>query len=176
MLLRAVWIASLLILANVATVQADPTIENITKRYQQKCEEIAASAEWADDDLDTEVTGITRENVYDLKLTPDGKTGTVIYENFGCSDLMGAPWCGSGGCSFRVIVDGMTFDGFGFPPFSVTGHGHTFILFPERHYACETSEGEDTGKPCFGVAVWNEQRQAFVSREVQLKRRVSDDQ
>jgi hypothetical protein len=173
MLLRAAWIASLLCLVNMAVVHAGPALDDLKSRYQQKCEDIAAGAEWADDGLDTEVTGITRENVYDLKLTSDGKTGTVIYEAFGCRNLIGAPWCGSGGCSFFIIVDGITFQGFGGRPFSIAGHDRTFVLIPKRHYACEASDG-GPGSACFALVVWDERLSTFSGRDNPLKVKASN--
>jgi hypothetical protein len=164
MLLRAAWIASLLSLANIAPLHADPVLDDLKNRYQQECDELAANSSYGDADTETKIAGFSR-SVYELRLTSAGKTGTVVYKNFACGDL--GVWCGSGGCQFDIIVDGQTFQGFGGRPFSITGHDRTFVLIPKRYWICETSDPEPANSthPCYAAAVWNEQLKTFVSRD-----------
>jgi hypothetical protein len=63
----------------------------------------------ADDDLDAPLQGqltLAEDAVYEIELTPDGMTGTVVYNEFHWTN-MGYAWCGTGGCGFHIIVDGV---------------------------------------------------------------------
>ncbi len=149
--------------------QADSMIDFIIQNFQNRCDAIQAQYRGVDDDLDAPLRGtltLPDDAVYDLQLTPDGKTGTVLYNDFSCTNI-GRGWCGTGGCGFHIIVDGVAFDRMGgFRPFSVTADGTTFIMMPIHGGGCETSEGV-TGagvNSCYVVATWDEDAQTFRSK------------
>jgi hypothetical protein len=83
---------------------------------------------------------------------------------------VGYPWCGSGGCGFYIIVDGITYvrEG-GFNPTSVTfeygSEQETVVLFAVHGIGCENKEGRSGAgsDPCYSSVVWSEERQSFYS-------------
>lgn len=153
----------------VQPVQADPMVDFIIDQFQEQCDAGQADFRGIDDDLDAPLTGtltLSADSIYDLQLTADGVMGKVVYNNFRCTN-MGYAWCGSGGCGFHIIVDGVAFyrQG-GFRPQSVTAGDETFILIPIHGGGCVTSVGSSGAgaDPCFVVATWDERAQTFRSK------------
>ena len=87
------------------------------------------------------ILSLDLENLYEIQLTPEGKTATVLYSEFRCRNA-GAGWCGSGGCSFHIISDGQIFDGRGGKPYSVKANDTTLIIVPAHGSECVNSDGE----------------------------------
>ena len=153
----------------VQPAQADPMVDFIIDQFQEQCDAGQADFRGIDDDLDAPLTGtltLSADSIYDLQLTADGVMGKVVYNNFRCTN-MGYAWCGSGGCGFHIIVDGVAFyrQG-GFRPQSVTAGDETFILIPIHGGGCVTSVGSSGAgaDPCFVVATWDERAQTFRSK------------
>jgi hypothetical protein len=153
----------------VHPAQADPMVEFIIDQFQEQCDVGQADFRGIDDDLDAPLQGVlslSEDAIYDIALTPDGVMGTVLYNEFHCTN-MGYAWCGSGGCGFHIIVNGVAFfrQG-GFRPQSVTVEDETFILIPIHGSGCVTSVGSSGAgaDPCFVVATWDERAQTFRSK------------
>jgi len=148
---------------------ADAAIDDIVQQFQTQCDAEQASFRGVDDDLNTPLQGqltLAEDATYQIELTPDGMTGTVVYNEFHCTNI-GYAWCGSGGCGFHIIVDGVAYQRLtGFRPISVTADGLTFVLIPTHGSGCVTSEG--TGRAgvnaCYVVATWDPIAETFRSK------------
>jgi hypothetical protein len=148
---------------------ADTAVDDIVQQFQTQCDAEQAYFLDADDDLDAPVQGqltLAEEAIYEIALTPDGMTGTVLYNEFHCSNI-GYAWCGSGGCGFHIIVDGVAYQRrTGFRPISVTADGQTFVLIPTHGSGCVTSEGTGSAgvNTCYVVATWDPSARTFRSK------------
>lgn len=150
------------------SVSADPMVDFIIEQFQGQCDAAQAEYRGIDDDLDAPLEGILTladDAIYQLDITTDGVTATVLYNEFHCTNV-GYGWCGTGGCGFHIIVDGVVFfrDG-GFRPLSVTVEDTAFVVIPIGGGGCVTSEGNigagvDT---CYVVATWDARAQTFRS-------------
>ena len=153
----------------VQPVQADPMVDFISEQFQNQCDAEQASFRAIDDDLDAPLKGVlslSEDAIYDITLTPDGVTGTVLYNEFHCTNL-GYGWCGSGGCGFHLIVDGVIFSRqSGFRPYSVTQEDDTFLVIPIHGSGCITSEGNSGAGSdrCYVVATWDADLATFRSK------------
>jgi len=164
------WLAILVsMLTTDRTVSAEPMVDFIVQQFQEQCDAEQAKYRGIDDDLDAPLQGIltlSEDAIYEIELTPEGVTGTVLYNEFHCTNI-GYGWCGSGGCGFHLIVDGVAFfRQVGFRPFSVTEGNATFVLIPINGGGCVTSQGEigagvDT---CYIVTTWDDRAQSFRSK------------
>ena len=119
-------------------------------------------------DVDPALAVITmgENSLFEMQVNPEGKMATVIYNEFSCS-LGGYNFCGSGGCGYHIIVDGIVFErGGGYPPFSITDNDRTFIVMPIHASGCKDSNGQSGSGTyrCVNTAIWDDERQTFVSR------------
>ena len=74
----------------VQRVQADPMIDYIIEQFQGQCDAEQANFRGIDDDLDAPLQGVlslSEDSIYDIALTPDGVTGTVLYNEFHCTNI-----------------------------------------------------------------------------------------
>lgn len=153
----------------IQPVQADPMVDFIIAQFQEQCDAEQANFRGIDDDLDAPLQGVlslSEDAIYDIALTPGGVTGTVLYNAFHCTNI-GYGWCGSGGCGFHLIVDGVAFfRRSGFRPFSVTQGDGSFVLIPIHGSGCVTSEGNSGAgvDPCYVVATWDAGAATFRSK------------
>jgi hypothetical protein len=117
------------------------------------------------------ILSLDPKNLYEIQLTPEGKTATVLYSEFHCRNA-GAGWCGSGGCSFHIISDGQIFDGRGGKPYSVTAKDTTLIIVPVHGSECVNSDGEILygAANCSMVAEWDAKYSTFHSVNNLLRR------
>lgn len=155
--------------------QADPMLDFIVEQYQEQCDALQAQFRSVDDDLDAPLQGeltLADDAIYEINLTPDGFTGTVLYDEFHCTNV-GYGWCGSGGCGFHIIVDGVAFyrQG-GFPPSSVTVGDRTIVLMPIHGGGCVTSDGTSGSgaDPCYVTAIWDPIAKTFRSKSGEITR------
>ena len=105
------------------------------------------------------------DSIYQIDITVDGKKATVLHTNFSCNNI-GYAWCGTGGCTSYVIVDGVSFKTFGLKPFVVNDEDEMVVLIPRSGSQCQNAMQDDLSKvsPCFDAAVWDDNRKAFNSR------------
>lgn len=153
----------------VQPARANPIVDFIIEQFQERCDAAQPNFRGIDDDLDVPLQGLlslSEDAIYDIALTPDGVVGTVLYNEFHCTNI-GYAWCGSGGCGFHLIVGGVAFfRRGGFRPFSVTQGDDTFILIPIHGSGCVTSDGLDGAgaDPCYVVATWDADAGTFRSK------------
>ena len=104
------------------------------------------------------------DSIYEIDITTNGKKATVLHTNFSCNNI-GYAWCGNGGCTSYVIVDGVTFTTFGHKPFSVRAEDEVVVLIPRSGFSCRNAVQDSLSKmvPCFGTAVWDDDLKAFNS-------------
>lgn len=112
----------------------------------------------------------------EIILTPDGKTGTLIWGGaISCTTGPAQPpWCAiSGQCAFHIVVDSQTYEGWGGQPFNVIVQGNVLIVIPKHGAYCETSEGEQGwgAAACYAVAIWNERSGTFLSKGNEIARK-----
>ena len=155
------------------SAQADPALDVIVAQYKEQCDALQAPFRGVDDDLDAPLHGeltLADDAIYEVTLTPDGVTGTVLYNEFYCTNI-GAGWCGTSGCGFSIIIDGVAYErSSGYRPYSITAGGKTYILMPVHGGACQTSDGV-TGAgsdECVLVAVWDPEAQTFRSKDAEI--------
>jgi hypothetical protein len=172
--LRHVILAGLVITCFGAnSALADQVIDDIVQQFQAQCDAEQAYFLDADDDVVEPLQGhltLAEDAIYEIELTPDGMTGTVVYNEFHCTNI-GYAWCGSGGCGFHIIVDGVAYQRrTGFRPFSATTDGQTFILIPTHGSGCITSEGTGGAgvNTCYVVATWDPSARTFRSKDGEI--------
>jgi hypothetical protein len=152
---------------------ADTAVDDIVQQFQTQCDAEQASFRGVDDDLDAPLQGqlsLAEDAIYEIALTPDGMTGTVLYNEFHCTNV-GYAWCGSGGCGFHIIVDGVIYQRrTGFRPISVTADDNTFVLIPIHGSGCITSEGTGGAgvNECYVVANWDQFARTFRSKDGEI--------
>ena len=173
--------------ANTGPVRTnEEAVELIIQRYQQGCNSVLEEYRDIDADLDEPVIGeliIDEENIYVIDLTPDGSTkGTVIYNDFGCigDGFPVHPWCGTGGCGFEIIVDGVIYErSLGGRPFSVTAKKPfryseddlTVVLTPIHGTGCDDAVGHSGAgyQTCMVSAWWDLEFNTFRSKAGEIR-------
>ena len=108
---------------------------------------------------------LSDDSIYQIDITVDGKKATVLHTNFSCNNI-GYAWCGTGGCTSYVIVDGVSFKTFGLKPFAVDAEDEMVVLIPRSGSQCQNAVQDGLSKvsPCFDAAVWDNNLKAFNSR------------
>ena len=145
----------------------DETLEYIIADYQDQCEkaqEDFRDIDYTEGDPVVAELGLSEDNIYEITIDKDGKTATVLYAYFSCTNI-GYSWCGTGGCDSYVIVDGVSYNSRGWKPMSVdTGSGFV-VLIPKSGGACHNSLeiGTSNAAPCYAVAVWDSSASTFSS-------------
>lgn len=171
--LRLACAGLLAVCSSGVAAQAVTTVEDIVQQFQAACDAEQASFRGIDDDLEPLQGTLTlaEDAIYEIILTPDGLIGTVVYNEFHCSNI-GYAWCGSGGCGFHLIVDGVAYQRMtGFRPISVTAGANTFVLIPIHGSGCVTSEGIGGAgvDDCHVVAIWDPRADTFRSAGGQIR-------
>ena len=107
---------------------------------------------------------LSDDSIYKIDITTNGKKATVLHTNFSCNNI-GYAWCGNGGCTSYVIVDGVSFKTFGYKPFSVRAEDEMVVLIPRSGFSCHNAVQDSLSKmaPCFDTAVWDDDLKAFNS-------------
>jgi hypothetical protein len=168
--------------ANTSPVRTnEEAVDLVIEHYQQGCNSALEEYRDIDADLDEPVIGeliIDEENIYEIDLTPDGSTkGTVIYNDFGCigDDLPVYPWCGTGGCGFEIVVNGVIYErSLGGRPFSVTAKSPfryseddlTVVLTSIHGTGCDDAVGHSGAgyQTCLVSAWWDPDFNTFRSK------------
>ena len=107
---------------------------------------------------------LSDDSIYKIDISTNGKKATVLHTNFSCNNI-GYAWCGNGGCTSYVIVDGVSFKTFGYKPFSVRAEDEMVVLIPRSGFSCHNAVQDSLSKmaPCFDTAVWDDDLKAFNS-------------
>ena len=74
---------------------------------------------------------LTTETIYEIDITAQGKKATVFHASPWCPQI-GFPWCGSGGCTSYVILDGVSFETWGSRPVSVSVSDYRVVVIVPR--------------------------------------------
>ena len=162
--------AMLVVLAplNLSAATNEETIQLIISDYQSQC--MLAQEEFRDIDYEEGDPVIAElslpdDSIYEIIINSDGRTATVLYANFRCTNI-GSSWCGSGGCTSYVIVDGVRFQTAGFKPVSVlVSEDEVAVIVPRSGGACLGADGRTLSNhvSCYGVAVWDDVLMTFNS-------------
>ena len=70
--------------------QADPMLDFIVQQFQEQCDAEQANFRGIDDDFDAPLEGtltLSEDAIYEIELTPNGVTGTVLYNEFHCTNV-----------------------------------------------------------------------------------------
>ena len=146
----------------------ESTLQYILDDYQAEC--VAAQEEPMEVVLEGANLSAVRiklrdDSIYEIDITADGKKATVLYADPWCPHF-GYGWCGSGGCTSYVIVDGVSFETWGFKPVSVAvSETSVAVIVPRSGGACVNSDGQmpPNLSSCYSVAVWDDQTKIFNS-------------
>lgn len=166
--------ASLAIFAILISAQpslADPkhdAIDAVFSAFKSQC--VAAQESFGADPALSELT-LEESNIYEMQITPDNRTATIVYNAFKCTNI-GYAWCGNGGCGYYVIVDDLVFErAGGYEPFSITQGDQTYVMMPLHGNACvDASDVSGAGpQDCIVVATWDEQARTFRSKDGELQ-------
>jgi hypothetical protein len=160
------------VLAATLSIEDQRAIDAITAEFQERCDAAQGDFRDIDADMDTTLSGeltLGESKVYQIPITTEGKLATVLVPEFRCTNI-GYAWCGTGGCGFFIIVDGVPYRNWGsHEPRSTTIPTHTgeqvVILYPQHGSSCETASDRKTSgfDPCFSLLIWNERLSTFVS-------------
>ena len=146
----------------------ESTLQYILDDYQAQC--VASQKESMEavpdgEDLSAVRIKLDDDSIYEIDITAEGKKATVLYANPWCPQI-GSGWCGSGGCTSYVIVDGVSFEASGFKPVSVAvSDNSVVVMVPRSGGACINTNGQTPSNnvSCYSVAVWDEYSQTFNS-------------
>jgi len=146
----------------------ESTLQYILDDYQAQC--VASQKESMEavpdgEDLSAVRIKLDDDSIYEIDITTDGKKATVLYANPWCPQI-GSGWCGSGGCTSYVIVDGVSFEASGFKPVSVAVSDNSVaVMVPRSGGACINTNGQTPSNnvSCYSVAVWDDYSQTFNS-------------
>ena len=146
----------------------DAILQSIFDDYQTQC--VAAQADfrhidYEEDDPVIADLSLPDDSIYEITITADGQTATVLYANFRCTNI-GSAWCGSSGCTSYVIIDGTTFQTEGFKPVSLAvSEDEVPVIVPRSGGSCLGADGRtlSSDASCYAVAVWDDVLMAFNS-------------
>lgn len=149
-------------------------IDGLISKYQSQCNAEQANFRGIDDDLDAPLVGVLtlqEDNIYQIEIDTSGKQATVLYPEFHCTNV-GWGWCGTGGCGFYIVVDGVLFQRqVSFAPQSITvptpiGE-RKLIIYPLHGTGCKTANQQQGygSDPCYATASWSERSKTFYSRD-----------
>jgi hypothetical protein len=157
---------------------AGPTaLEALMADYEGRCQ--AMQSELLPD-IDAELDApppkgileIDNDAIYEIEIDNAGKTATVVYTSFRCTNF-GYPWCGAGGnCTSYLIVDDKLFEWIGGGrPETVKGADTVLIARVVDGYSCKDGNGADGfgAAPCYEVIVWDDERGTFWSSDGDLQ-------
>ena len=149
----------------VLATSNENTIQRITAEYSVEC--LKAQEGVQTDDIDSKASELLlpNGNLYEIKISNEGKQATVPFANFSCPNVGASYWCGSSGCEVYIIVDDVSYKGRGGKPFSVIGNEQVLVIMPKSGAACD----QYNAAPCFAVTVWDESEKTFNSVSSVLK-------
>ena len=161
-------ILTLLVPAHTHAETTENTLQFILDDYQAECvaaqQESMEAASEAEDLSAVKIT-LDESSIYNIDVTADGKEATVLYANPSCPQI-GSGWCGSSGCTFYVIVDGISFQTEGFKPVTVAvSEDSVVVIVPRSGGACVNTNGQtpSSNVSCYEVAVWDDNAKTFNS-------------
>lgn len=151
-------------------------IDKITDDYRELCVELQTQQGLRTGDVSDsllEDISLSDDSIYQIQIDNSGKTATVVYSEFKCEGIdYEYRWCGTGGCGFYLIVDGILFDrNVAFRPKSIKIPTNTSeniaVIYPLHGFQCNTASGQPSSgpEPCYGMAIWSDQRQNFLTRD-----------
>ena len=143
-------------------------LQSIFDDYQSQC--VAAQADfrhidYEEDDPVIADLSLPDDSIYEIIITADGQTATVLYANFRCTNI-GSAWCGSSGCTSYIIIEGATFQTEGFKPVSVAVNQNKLpVIVPRSGRSCHGAGGRTLSNDasCYAVAVWDDVFMTFNS-------------
>jgi hypothetical protein len=151
----------------VAAASNEETLQYIISDYQDQCEkaqEDFLDLNYKEGDPVVAELELSEDNIYEITIHKSGKTATVLYAAFTCTNV-GRSWCGSGGCDSYVIVDGVSYTAWGWKPVPIRVGDNYVVLVPRSGGACHNSLeiGTSNADPCYTVAAWDSFLQTFNS-------------
>ena len=167
-MLKYVFILMMLLPVHTFAGPTESTLQYILDDYQAEC--VAAQEEPMEvvpegANLSAVRIKLRDDSIYEIDITADGKKATVLYADPWCPQF-GYGWCGSGGCTSYVIVDGVSFETWGFKPVSVAvSETSVVVIVPRSGGACVNTNGQKPSNnvSCYSVAVWDDYSQTFNS-------------
>ena len=159
------------------TVHAETPVERIIAAYSAECDALYAESPDLANDPDPEVAKeftVDPSLIYELPITPEGLTTTVVYTGFSCG-WFGRTWCGTAGCRSYLVIGEKVFEWntVSYPPESVGNGSSTLLVAPIKGFSCQDSNGVGGYgvDPCFSAAVWDEADQTFMTNEGTIRLR-----
>jgi hypothetical protein len=146
----------------------ESVLQYIMDDYKAQC--VAAQQESMEamregEDLNPVKIKFYDEDIYEIDITAQGKKATVFHASPWCPQI-GFPWCGTGGCTSYVIVDGVSFETWGGRPLSVSVSDYrVVVIVPRSGGSCVDANGStlSNSASCYSVAVWDDQTKIFNS-------------
>ena len=121
---------------------------------------------------DLEALIVPENPTYEMVIDDKGTTATVLYTEFKCGDIGMPTWCGTGGCSTYVFVNGKAFEwGLSFPPyaFEITNPYNsdfrTAVLTPRHGTYCRGANQEQGFGMlgCYEISLWDDHNKTFMT-------------
>ena len=146
----------------------DAVLVSILDDYQSQCLAVQADfldIDYEEDDPIVADLSLPDDSIYEIIITADGQTATVLYANFHCTNV-GSAWCGSSGCTSYMIFDGTTFQTEGLKPVSVVvSENEVAVIVPRSGGSCLGADGRtlSSDASCYAVAVWDGVSKTFNS-------------
>jgi hypothetical protein len=160
-----------------AKAHAETAVDRIIATYSAECDALYADNPDLATDPDPEAAKeftVDPSLIYDLPITPEGSTATVVYTGFSCG-WFGRTWCGTAGCGSYLVVGEKVFEWntVSYPPESVGNGSSTLLVAPIKGFSCQDSNGAGGYgvDPCFSAAVWDEADQTFMTTEGTIRLR-----
>jgi hypothetical protein len=111
-------------------------------------------------------------SIYEIDISREGRKATVIYRDAICPNF-GSGYCGSGGCSFIIVVGSQAFSyETGGKPYAAAHGDVVSIAVPLSGYSCTDTNGERGfgPDPCYEFLFWSEAAEDFMSIRNELAR------
>ena len=147
-------------------------IDVITAEFQEQCDAEQGHFRDIDADMNAPLRGeltLGESKIYQIPITTDGKLATVLVPEFRCTNI-GYAWCGTGGCGFFIIVDGIPYRKWvSHEPRSITIPTYTdeevVIIYPQHGGSCDTASDQSLSgsDSCYSLFMWNERLSTFIS-------------
>ena len=168
MMLKSLALLTMFLPTHVFAEATDAVLQSILDDYQSQC--VAAQASFRDIDYEEDDPivadlSLPDDYIYEIIINGDGKTATVLYAHFHCTNV-GSAWCGSSGCTSYVIIDGTTFQTEGFKPVSLAvSEDEVAVIVPRSGGSCLGADGRtlSSDASCYAVAVWDDVLMTFNS-------------
>ena len=178
---RSLWTLTLvlpLVISGFAeTAHAETAVDRVIAVYSAECDALYAESPDLANDPDPDVAKeftVDPSLIYELPITPEGLTTTVVYTGFSCG-WFGRTWCGTAGCRSYLVVGEKVFEWntVSYPPESVGNGSSTLLVAPIKGFSCQDSNGVGGYgfEPCFRAVVWDEADQTFMTTEGNIRLR-----